>query len=98
MSKLFTKDELDEEIKKSVDAASLELPYAIGKLVEELQNDKEYYYAWQSNIAMAFHDEYVKEFGGSAKIVLLIHEIANNAAKRFLDSLCHQPVPQTNPI
>jgi len=38
----------------------MKLKKAIKKLVKELKIDKEYAYSWQSNIAMAFYDEYKK--------------------------------------
>jgi len=50
---------------------------------KELQNDEGLYFAWQSNIAMAFVDACDKEGIKHEKL----HEVANNAAKNFLDLL-----------
>jgi hypothetical protein len=68
---------------------------AIDRVTEELRKDKSngsYYHSWQANIAMAFKDEFDKyakehEIEGSAKN-FNTHEIANNAAKNFLNLLC----------
>lgn len=89
---------MDLYARQCVKEAELELPYAIGRLCEELEKDKSegsYYYAWQANIAMAFQDEYRKELGDSPKMRVFIHEISNAAAKRFLDSLCYRPEPMS---
>jgi len=58
----------------------------IERLQKELKKDKNYFYAWQSNIAMAFIDEFRREAkrGPSYKE---LHKIANNAAKNFLNDL-----------
>jgi len=74
------------------------LPEAIKVLQNALTEDKEpgsYYHSWQSNIAMAFVDEYnsqteVKEMYPHQSNGLNIPEIANEAAKNFLDSFCNQ--------
>jgi len=50
---------------------------------KELWNDKELYCGWQSNIAMAFMDE-CHRMGIKHK---KLHEVANNAAKNFLNLL-----------
>lgn len=72
---------------------------AIDILCSELQKDKSegsYYYSWQANIAMAFKDEFdrkLEEHKTHATKWLFkengVHEIANNAAKNFLDMLCY---------
>lgn len=57
-----------------------------GRLVEELKKDKDpgsYYHAWQSNIAMSFYDECARNGVDGP----LIHKVANQAAKNFLDLL-----------
>ncbi len=63
------------------------MKYMIGeKLQKALRTDKELYFAYQSNIAMAFYDEYrrnEKKYKNHQDIRL----IANNAAKYFLDLL-----------
>ena len=58
----------------------------IEKLKKALKEDKELYYAYQSNIAMAFYDEY-RRCEKKYKNIEDIHRIANNAAKNFLDLL-----------
>lgn len=91
---------MDEYAKECVKSAEMQLPYAIGRLCEELEKDKSegsYYYSWQANIAMAFQDEYRKEFGDSPKMRVFMHEVSNNAAKNFLNMLCHRPTPEPKP-
>lgn len=59
-----------------------QIPMAIPVLLAALKEDKtqgSYYYAWQSNIACAIMD--------TMPDVENIHELANVAAKRFLDNL-----------
>ncbi len=61
----------------------------IDELVKELRIDKEegsFYYTWQSNIAMAFLDEYRRN-EKKYKNHKDIHHIANEAAKNFLNLL-----------
>lgn len=56
---------------------------AVDKLRAELKADQQYYYAWQSNIAMAMMDELHRRgyrLPGE-------HEMANEAAKSFLSNL-----------
>ena len=55
-------------------------------VVKALRDDKDLYYAWQSNIAMSFIDGFNRKHPKSSNS-LSIHEIANQAAKNFLDSL-----------
>jgi len=61
-------------------------------IIDAMLEDKEegsYYYSWQANIAMAFKDEYERfnpNMQDGNKHIL--HMIANNAAKNFLDTLC----------
>lgn len=67
-----------------------DIPNAIKALTKALAEDTSegsYYYTWQANIAMAFYDEYRREMGDSPKMNVFIHEIANNAAKNFLNLL-----------
>ena len=56
------------------------------KLIKALKEDKDYYYGWQANIAMAFYDEY-RRCEKKYKNRKDIHRIANNAAKNFLNTL-----------
>lgn len=71
---------MDITIKKSVDT-----------LCEALRNDAELYYAYQSNIAMSFKDEFHRIAGKPGEVVHVnsdeVHEIANQAAKIFLNLL-----------
>jgi hypothetical protein len=73
---IYTKVEFKtEDLKNPV---SIAMPI----LIDELKKDKSpgsYYYAWQSNIACAIMD--------TMPDVDNIHELANIAAKRFLDIL-----------
>jgi hypothetical protein len=64
------------------------LSESIDALVTELQKDKSegsYYYAWQSNIAMAFFDQFLNDHEGLLTTRQL-HEVSNKAAKRFLEA------------
>lgn len=58
-------------------------------LFDKIKNDKELYYAYQANVAMAFKDEYYNYKNKKGKAVNNddIHIISNNAAKNFLDLL-----------
>ncbi len=58
----------------------------IEKLIEKLKTDKDFYLTWQSNIAMAFYDEY-RRCDKKYKNNKDIHHIANVAADKFLYSL-----------
>lgn len=62
-------------------------------LFEALKRDNQLYYAYQANIAMAFKDEYDRQAKSRHYIDLNkidIHEVANTAAKYFLDQLIEQ--------
>jgi len=61
-----------------------ELRRSILVLTEALENDEELFYAYQANIAMAFFDEHRRN-PKKYKNIKDIHEIANNAAKNFLN-------------
>lgn len=63
------------------------LNQAVTKLQDELKDDKTYYYAWQSNIAMAFYDE-MSKYGMSSELPIL--EISNESAKKFLNNLINE--------
>ena len=54
----------------------------IDELVKALKKDNNFYYGWQSNIAVAMQDAYRQ-----AKEKSDIHAISNDGAKRFLDLL-----------
>ena len=68
----------------------MRLKKAIKILIEELRKDKDFYYGWQSNIAMAFKDKYYNYKKKKKKRWLNqedLHKIANEAAKDFLNLL-----------
>lgn len=65
---------------------------ALSVIVDELKKDKSegsFYHTIQSNIAMAFKDEFDRKGKGYTSRAT-IHLIANNAAKQFLDLLCEK--------
>lgn len=71
-----------------------EISHAVSVLVKELKSDPDYFYTWQSNIAVAFMDSYGKEVnedGFIPKKEYDIHKVSNDAAINFLNSLCHTP-------
>jgi hypothetical protein len=58
------------------------------ELIKNLKKEPNFFYSWQSNIAMAFKDEY----GRSKKKWKSrndIHKIANQAAINFLNKLIY---------
>ena len=57
---------------------------ALNVVREEIRNDEELFHAYQANIAMAFVDEY-KRNNSKYKNDTDIHEIANTAAKVFIN-------------
>jgi len=61
----------------------------IDVLCKTLREDEGYYISWQANIAMQFKDEYHRRMEklGIQYDSDVIHEIANTAAKNFLDLL-----------
>jgi chemotaxis protein CheY-P-specific phosphatase CheC len=62
---------------------------AVTQLCDDLRNDKDLFFAWQSNIAMAFYDEMSgRGIGDNLEIHKSeLHEAVNNAAKSFLNAL-----------
>jgi hypothetical protein len=65
----------------------------IEELIKELRIDKDLYYAYQANIAMAFKDEFsrrrkTKKYNYFTRND--IHEVGNQAAKNFLDLLIRE--------
>jgi len=58
---------------------------AVDTLRKELKNDKDFYYAYQANIAMAFKDEYART--GNNLSYKKVHKVANRAAQNFLNML-----------
>ena len=65
----------------------ISLSDAVEVLCNNLRSDPELYFAYQSNIAMAFVDEAHKSFPDDKSRLL---EIGNQAAKNFLDLLINQ--------
>ena len=57
---------------------------AVKEITTAINNDPELFYGYQANIAMAFKDEYARNTK-KYKNKQDIHEIANNAAKHFLN-------------
>jgi len=58
------------------------------KLINTLKKDEEFYYAWQSNIAMSFYDNclrYKKTYNKKNLNRQDLHIIANKSAQDFLD-------------
>jgi len=55
-----------------------------------IKNDPELYYAYQASIAMAFKDEW-SNHNNDPSMRLLVHEVANQAAKNFLDLWINHP-------
>lgn len=74
-----------------------DIPHACGVVFKALREQPDYYYAWQSNIAMAFKDNmqwaagYTEDGDGGNRIYKVtpeqLHQIANDAAKHFLNLL-----------
>ena len=64
----------------------MEINDAVNTLCKNLREDKELYYGYQANIAMSFLDEAQRTLGEDIDYDLY-HEIANNAAKNFLNIL-----------
>ena len=63
---------------------------AVKKLTSELKADAGFRESYKANIALAFYDEYFSKenFPETPKMKVIIHEIANNAADRFLNLWC----------
>ena len=61
----------------------METVEAVDKLISELREDSLYYCSWQNGISMAFYDE-MRRRGYQIPDML---EVANEAAKNFLDML-----------
>jgi len=60
-------------------------------LVTRIKEDKELYEAWVANIAMAFKDEWDRR-PRCYKTRKEVSEIANTAARNFLDTLTRRTV------
>lgn len=62
-----------------------EIGEAIKHIQKHLNEDEDYYMSWQANIALQFYDEYRRH--DTILPHAKLHEIANNAAKNFLNLL-----------
>lgn len=66
-----------------------DLQKSIDVVVKALKEDKDFYMAWQANIAMAMLDQICSDYDGAeGESYRLLHETANKGAKRFLDLFC----------
>jgi len=65
---------------------------AVEQIAKELNNDKNYYFSWQSNIAVSFIDELRKK----GYELPDQYEIANKAAKAFLDRFINTKINLDN--
>ena len=87
----------DKKVPSVFVGENITIEQALNRLRQELQKDNgpySYFYAWQSNIAMSFYDSYVRQFNtlqGNRHHLKRIADIANDAAKSFLELLCNQP-------
>jgi hypothetical protein len=81
-----------------------EVAAAVKTLTMAIKEDPQFYIAYQANIAMAFVDEarnnnFIKEYTGNTTWFEYIaeddlHQLANQAAKRFLDLWCRDTINQ----
>lgn len=83
---IFTENPFGNE---NPNTQALPLKQAIARLREALTTDPAYYYGWQSNIAMAFADELDHMALTGERFSTGIKDVANCAAKRFLETLCN---------
>lgn len=68
------------------------IEHAVRTLAKALKDDPEFYYGYQSNIAISFQQQWEKmlrEKVFASAVILpkheLIHDMSNQAAKNFLD-------------
>jgi hypothetical protein len=76
-----------------------ELKDAIQVLAKALREDREYYEAWQANIAMAFKDNvhwYITKYKVECLGAEAYHEIANKSAEYFLNLLIAEQNDEAN--
>ena len=68
---------------------SIETKEAVEILCKALREDHELYYAYQANIAMAFKNEFNRNFEDESIYISTekLHKISNQAAKNFLNLL-----------
>jgi hypothetical protein len=87
-------DELYRHDRRRKDPLTIE--EAVHRITDEMRADKtegSYYHSWQANIAMAFVDE-ASTTTSPEDLSSNTHSVANAAAKRFLDQLCHVPATE----
>lgn len=77
---------MNDELKNAVEV--------ICKALREDKSEGSYYYSWQANISMAFKDVCDRDgcIDKSNIPFSKIHEMANTAAKNFLDLLIKKPM------
>jgi hypothetical protein len=75
----------------------MKIKKAVQKLTKELKKDPDFYFTYQSNIAMSFVDSQRWYFDARPELKhhhklsqTDIHLIANSAAKHFLNLLCQE--------
>lgn len=82
---------IGDELMKKINS---DVPNAVNSLTKALKEDKEFFYAYQANIAMQFKDEFHRIAGKPGEVIHVnsddVHEIANTAAINFLNLLCSQ--------
>ncbi len=69
----------------------MDVQNAVTELAQALKSDEALFYAYQSNIAMAFYDEARRHDVHISHEKL--HEIANNGARNFLQLFVGQAIP-----
>jgi len=62
-----------------------ELQNAMKVLRKHLKKDKDYFYSWQSNIAMNMQDEGYRQKSRDSRVSR--HSISNKGAENFLNTL-----------
>jgi hypothetical protein len=72
--------------------AKNKLENSVKILTAAIREDKDLHYSYQSNIALAFHDEFKKQCGiiGRHATIDNLHVVSNIAAKNFLDLWCQR--------
>ncbi len=95
-TKEITKSSIDGKFTSPVNAdkqttvtqtvATNKLTDAVETLKNALRDDADFYYAYQSNIAMAFYDTAIEQNYAETNVHILA-TVANDAAKRFLNLL-----------
>lgn len=73
-----------------------ELSVSLSTLCKYLREDEDYFRSWRDNISIAFQDEYEDqyrrmnaEFLDGEELTPIIRDVANEAAKNFLNLLIY---------